>query len=163
MGVKCPCWGIHISGFPTRFGLQSDGLSASPSGYKPWGHYSTSQGNITYGDIAPTQGSYPYSTDASESLHTYDRSLPATKFAIRSLMSALNPTVITYVMDMVRRQVWQQEREAELAPTISKPYLFRLNEWSPHQTVGFRNSECSTAQETVTSTSYTSYREVGPF
>lgn len=130
MGVKCPCWGIHISGFPTRFGLQSDGLSASPSGYKPWGHYSTSQGNITYGDIAPTQGSYPYSTDASESLHTYDRSLPATKFAIRSLMSALNPTVITYVMDMVRRQVWQQEREAELVPTISKPYLFRLNEWS---------------------------------
>lgn len=35
----------------------------------------------------------------------------------KPMMSALNPTVIAYIADMVSRQVYQQEKVAEVTPT----------------------------------------------
>lgn len=39
------------------------------------------------------------------------------------MLSALNPTVVAYITDMVSRQVRQQEREMDVVPTVTKPYL----------------------------------------
>lgn len=61
------------------------------------------------------------------------------------MMTALSPTRIVYIVDMVSPQVRQQERKNDVIPTVTKPYPVWV---LLPQTLELRNSECSTALET---------------
>lgn len=61
-------------------------------------------------------------------------------------MSALKLTVMSYIEDMVSRQVREQEREAKVILMVTKPYatLVELVVFSPNfRTLEFKMSNCS--------------------
>lgn len=77
------------------------------------------------------------------------------------MTSALNPNVISYIADMVSRQVRQQEKHIAVTHIFTNPILLRWKWRLSHQTSKCQNSRCSTVLEDRTNTLPTSHQGRG--